>query len=182
MPVLALKMYLLHKQRSSKHSILRINIRLRLSVATNRSKDFALREHVSAWIKTGPADLLLTGKPPCLPKSYLVLRVSAANEPDFDDATLCVYRPTHEDTPRAYGHVSVGTRTIMNGQVSKLDAFRRLQKPPGSVTAGTIFTDSEDTMELARGWITDCNSRHNLCSQPRRPFLPPARIIDLESR
>lgn len=69
----------------------------------------------------------------------------------------------------------------MNGQVSELDAFRRLQTPPGSVAAGRIFTDSEDTMELAREWITDCISRHNLCSRPLRPFLSPTWIIDLES-
>lgn len=143
-------------------------------------KGSCLQEHMGARIKTGHAESLLTENPECSLYPHLVLRISAADEPESNDVKLCVYRPTYGDTPHLYGRSSVSTQTMISGQESDQDVLRRLQKPHGSVAASTIFTDSEDTIELARKWITDCISRHNLCSQPqRRSFLPPTRIIDL---
>lgn len=142
-------------------------------------KGLCLQEHLGIGIMTGRAESLLTDKSEFSLYPHLVLRISAANEPEFEDVNLCVYRPKHEDRPHTYGGLSVGTQTMLNGQVSKEVATNRLRKAPGSVAASTIFTDSEDTIELARKWITDCISRHNFCLQPRRTFLPPTRIIDL---
>lgn len=177
-------------------------------------KGFSLQEHMGVKTKTGRAESLLPENPECSLCLHLVLRISAANEPEFNDVGLYVYRPTHGDTVHLYGHSPVSTQTIMNaqdsmqittsrfknprgsvggrgsltfdkhldGHFSVLDqagAITKLREPPGSVAASTIFTDSEDTIELARKWITECVSRHCFCSQPRRPFHPPTRIIDL---